>query len=110
MSEAGEVIAPPETPEETAEDAGQQQGFEDFLDHVTNLEPGVLGSGQYTLHKTPDGTLLLVYRPDHIGSDCHFVIPPTFLTMARVMSKGPLGMIARRQARKALAAGEETPG
>lgn len=102
-AQAAEVLdAQPADEAEAAEDAGQQASFEDFLDLVEGLPPGVLGSGEYTLHKTPDGTLLLVYRPDHTGADCHFAIPPSLLSMARFMSKGPLGYIARRQARKAL--------
>lgn len=95
------------SPQEQAQDAEQVQSFESFLDYIAGMETGELGSGRYRLYKTTEGGLHLAYRPDHLGTDCHFPIPPSFLAMARFMSRGPVGALARHQARKALAAQEE---
>lgn len=99
VAQLGEEDLEAEYEPEPEDDAG---GLEEFLDLLRDREPGELGAGRYRLYKTPEGGLHLAYRPDHLGTDCHMPIPPHLLSLLRVMSKGPLGMLARRQARRAL--------
>jgi len=79
-----------------------QAGFEGLLEQLAAMPAGELGAGRYRLYKTDTGGLHLVYRPDHLGTDQHFPLPPAFLTMAKLMSRGPIGALAKRQARRHL--------
>lgn len=88
----------PETPGPDAE----QATLEGLFDQLAAMPPGELGAGRYRLYKTPEGGLHLVYRPDHLGADQHFPLPPAIMTAVKLMSRGPIGAIARRQAKKHL--------
>lgn len=79
-----------------------QAGVDGLIDQLAAMPPGELGAGRYRLYKTGEGGLHLVYRPDHLDTDQHFPLPPAILTAVRLMSRGPIGALARRQARRHL--------
>ena len=80
----------------------EQAGLEGIFDQLQQLPAGELGAGRYRLYKTAEGGLHLVYRPDHLGTDQHLPLPPAIMTAVRLMSRGPIGALARRQARRHL--------
>jgi len=89
------------------QDPAEQAGFEGFLEQLAAMPAGELGAGRYRLYKTPEGGLHLTYRPDHLGTDQHLPLPPAIITAVKLMSRGPIGALARRQARRHL---EREPG
>ena len=87
--------AEPETlpePAETDEDL-------DFIALISQVEPGLISTGTYALYKTAEEGLHISYQPE--GDEMHhFPLPGAFIKLAQMMSKGPIGALARVQARR----------
>jgi hypothetical protein len=95
------AVADPEVTEPESQDEQEAAGeeAEDVMAMIDAIEPGLLHAGRYGLYKDPEGGFVISYQPD--GEEPRTVVlPGALLRMAKLMSKGPLGALARAQARR----------
>lgn len=87
MTEPAPELDPGPVPENVSESVS-------FADLWDGFGPGErVSKGRYSIYKTPDGGMMIAYRPEGADADQHLPIPAPMVAMMVAASegKGPLG-------------------